>query len=74
MSEWFGTLLSISVAEVLIYWYLLFTVAAIGGVGWGSYISARKRLSSRAFLCPFANGNKRQSIIDNPSQNVDNKG
>ena len=70
MSEglWLNTLVTVPVVEIMLYWVSLVTVGMVAGVGWGLYITQKKKLSLNAipFSCPFNEKKEGAPIVDQP--------
>lgn len=43
MGNWLNLLVTITVAEVIVYWVSIITVAMIAGIGWALYISEKRK-------------------------------
>ncbi len=70
---WILQPVTVPVGELICYWILLVTLGIISGLGWSAYVRLKKRESLRVFTCPFAHISESQTIVNNPSDDVQNK-
>lgn len=72
---WINSMVSVPVAELIVYWVSLITVGMIAGIGWALFFTNKKKQSriSVPFVCPFNKKEDCATVINEPSQYKDNQ-
>ena len=73
MNHWIVQLVTVPVGEMICYWVMLIALGMIASIGWSAYFRLKKRKSLGVFTCPFAHISKSRTVVNNPSDNIQNQ-
>jgi len=67
--HWLFQLVTVPQFELLSYILMALAFGMMGAVGWGLYLTEKRKTSTKVFLCPFYSKKNDTSVVSNHQKN-----